>query len=152
HISDILSVAFRSDGKTVVSGSLDGTLRIWDVASGQSLRTLQGHTFIVRAVAFSPDGKTVVSGSADGTLRLWDVDSGQTLRTLEGHTGAVLAVAFSPDGKTVVSGSADNTLRIWPIFTVNELIDWTEANRYIPELTEEQRQRYGLALVPTATP
>ena len=127
-------------------------MRVWDVASGQSLRTLEGHTRPCRRVAFSPDGKTVVSGSGDGTVRVWDVASGQSLRTLEATPTAVKAVAFSPDGKTVVSGSGDRTLRVWPILTLNELIDWTLANRYVPELTDEQRQRYGLALAPTATP
>jgi len=90
--------------------------------------------------------------TADGTLRVWDVGSGQSLRTLEGHTSSVYAVAYSPDGQTVVSGSSDRTLRVWPILRLNELIDWTLANRYVPELTDEQRQRYGLALAPTAMP
>jgi WD40 repeat protein len=144
-------VAFSPDGKTVVSGSYDKTLRVWDVASGQSLRTLEGHGESVDAVAFSPDGKTVVSGSSDSTLRVWDVATGQSLPMLTGHTGAVYAVAFSSDGKTVVSGSHDGTLRVWPILRLNELIDWSLANRYVPELTEEQRQHYGLALAPTAT-
>jgi WD40 repeat protein len=102
-------------------------------------------------VAFSSDGKTVVSGSADRTLRVWDVASGQILRILQGHTDAVRAIAYSPDGKLVASGSNDNTIRVWPILSQQELIDWTLANRYIPELTEEQRQRYGLALSPTAS-
>jgi hypothetical protein len=113
-------------------------------------RRLMGHSDAVWAVAFSPDGKTLVSGSSDRTLRVWDVASGQSLRTLQGHSGAVGAVAFSPDGKSVVSGSFDNTLRVWPILRMDDLIAWTLANRYVPELTEEQRQRYGLA--PLATP
>jgi WD40 repeat protein len=145
-------VAFSPDGQTVASGSHDTTLRLWDVASWRSQRTLTGHTGSVSAVAFSPDGRTVVSGSSDGTLRLWEIRSGQTVRSLVGHSAAVNAVAFSPDGRTVVSGSGDKTLRVWPILTLKELIDWTLANRYVPELTEEQRQRYGLVVGPTATP
>jgi hypothetical protein len=69
------SVAFSLDGKTLASGSYDGTVRLWDVASRTALETLQGHTDVVQSVAFSPDGRTLASGSSDGTVRLWDVAS-----------------------------------------------------------------------------
>ncbi|MEM6284686.1 MAG: TIR domain-containing protein, partial [Chloroflexota bacterium] len=87
HSGEVLSVAYSPDGRTVVSGSSDTTLIVWDVDSGQALRTLSGHFDRVLSVAYSPDGRTVVSGSSDTTLIVWDVDSGQALRTLSGHSG-----------------------------------------------------------------
>ena len=81
-----------------------GTLRVWDLESGQTLHTLEGHTDRVSAVAVV-DGRRAVSASDDGTLRVWDLESGQTLKTLEGHTAGVSAVAVV-DGRRAVSASA----------------------------------------------
>ncbi|KAL0945873.1 hypothetical protein HGRIS_012156 [Hohenbuehelia grisea] len=109
------AAAFSPDGKHIVSGSNDTTIRIWDTESGQQVGdALSGHTGWVRSVAFSPDGKHIVSGSDDTTIRIWDTESGQQVGdALSGHTGWVRSVAFSPDGKHIVSGSDDTTIRIW---------------------------------------
>ncbi len=66
-----MSVAFRPDGKQIASGSSDQTIRLWNLETGESLTTLEGHSAWVLSVAFSPDGKQIASGSSDQTIRLW---------------------------------------------------------------------------------
>ena len=69
----MLAVAVTADGRQAVSASEDGTLKLWDLARGATLRTLRGHTDRVNAVAVTADGRQAVSASADGTLKLWDL-------------------------------------------------------------------------------
>jgi WD40 repeat protein len=118
----IYSVAFSPDGKTLASGSADGTVQRWNAATGHRdgppMGGQHGHVFIsgheVTSVAFSPGGKLLASGGADGSVRLWDVATSQQIGgPLTGHTGPVTSVAFSPDGKTLASGSTDHTVRLW---------------------------------------
>ncbi len=120
-ISNISSLAFSPDGKTVIAGSIDKTARLWDIKTGQQLHILRGHTDCIISVAYSPDGKTIITGSHDNTARLWDVTTGEQLHILQGHTQDIFSVAFSPDGKNVITGSLDTTARLWDISTGEQL-------------------------------
>jgi WD40 repeat protein len=129
------SVAISPDGKRIVSGSSDRTVKLWDADTGQVLLTLTGHTSAVTSVPLSPDGKRIVSGSGDcsqgkplpGEVKVWDAASGQVLHTFPGH--AVRSVAFSPDGKRIVVGSAKpfaaaapGEVKVWDAASGQELL------------------------------
>ena len=117
HTEAVSSIAYSPDGQTLASGSLDDTVRLWDVNTGEHLHTLTGHWDNVTSVAFSPDGQTLASGSSDRTIRLWDPNTGRLRRTFKGHTHAVSSIAYSPDGQTLVSGSYDRTLKLWGVYS-----------------------------------
>jgi WD40 repeat protein len=113
HQGQVNAVAFSPDGKTLLTGSRDGTARLWLAANGQPIGQGLRHQGWVGAVAFSPDGRAVVTGSKDGTARLWRAATGRQIGPALRHWGEVLAVAFGPDGRAVLTGSADGTARLW---------------------------------------
>ncbi|MEG4861575.1 WD40 repeat domain-containing protein [Microcoleus sp. K1-B6] len=130
HFDSVNSVAISPDGQTLVSGSRDKTIKIWQLSTGRELRTLTGHSNGVCSLAISPDGQTLVSGSDDKTIKIWQLSTGQELRTLTGHYGSVNSVAISPDGQTLVSGASDDiddiddideTIKIWDLSTGRRL-------------------------------
>lgn len=116
------AIAISPDGRRALGGGADGMLRLWDMDSGNLVRSFgipQGP--LVYGVAFLPDGKRAVSAGGDATLRLWDIDSGAEIRSLTGHTNTVYSVAVSSDGKRILSGSLDRTARLWDADTGGEI-------------------------------
>ena len=131
------SVAFSPDGKTlaiggtmlsisatgVISGGV-GSVELWNLATGQQLRTLPVGSDAVYSVAFSRDGKMLATGEGDGTARLWNVATGRQIRILPAASNAfasVDSVAFSPDGKMLATGEGDGTARLWNVATGRQI-------------------------------
>ncbi|MEL6836207.1 MAG: WD40 repeat domain-containing protein [Bacteroidota bacterium] len=111
HSAEISAVAFSPDGQTVLTGSYDGTAKLWNL-SGEELQTFPGHGDAISAVAFSPGGDTIATASYDRTARLWS-RTGEELQILRGHQGAVYSVTFSPDGQFILTGSRDRMAVVW---------------------------------------
>ena len=126
HKELVSCIAFSHDGALLASASDDNTIKLWDAATGVTLKTLEGHTHSaasveffrgnivgwVPSITFSLDSTLLASASRDKTVRLWDTTTGTALRTLEGHTEVVSSVALSRDGTLLSSSSRDKTVRI----------------------------------------
>jgi WD40 repeat protein len=136
----ISSVALSPDGLLAVSAGCytydfltctESDFILWDLKTGERLRTSTGHTSLVESVAFSPDGRMFLSGSctpiepegpcAQGELILWDAQTGEQIQQYYGHTRSVSSVTFGPDGQTAISGSDDGTLILWDLETGEQL-------------------------------
>lgn len=115
HDARVTCVAYSPGGHIAISGAVDGTLRVWDINSGQTIRILAGHQACLNDVIITPDGKYAISAAADWTLKSWQIESGQQLGTMNGHSSSVNAVAITGDAKYIISASTDSTLKVWDI-------------------------------------
>jgi len=123
HKSHVNSVALSPDGKHIVSGGEDNTIKVWDTKTGAEVMTISitaGNE--ESCVAISPDGKRIVSGDDSGQVNVWDVASGKEVMTLKGHERFVSSVAFSQDGKLIASGSYDDTVKVWDAETGKQVM------------------------------
>ena len=103
HRDLVNAVGVTADGKRVISGSDDNTLKVWDLTTGKEQFTLKGHSDWVNAVAVTADGKRAISGSEDNTLKVWDLSSGNVIASFTGES-AIACCAIAPDGVTIVAG------------------------------------------------
>ncbi len=145
HTEFVWSVAFSPDGTTLASGSADRTLRLWSVADGTLLRTLE-HEHMVTGVAFAPDGTTLAWGSDE--VRLWRISDGMLLRTLEGHPYGVYGVAFSPDGTLLASSGCVEVRDKDHLCTKGAVWMWRVADGRLLYMLEHQHMVYSVAFAP----
>lgn len=109
----VTCIAFSPNQEWIVSGSEDHTIKVWELSTGQEIRTLAGHAgFFVRSIAIRPDGELLAS-AGDDIIKLWDLKTGEEIRTLSGHSSVIQRLVFSPDGKVLISAGNDTTIKIW---------------------------------------
>jgi WD40 repeat protein/class 3 adenylate cyclase len=143
HTADVWGADFSPDGKYLVTGSSDRTARLWDLATGETIRVFSRSRGSLEGVAFSPDGKYMLTANTqDNTASLWDVASGQEMQVFSGHTATVVDVKFSPDGKYIVTASEDSTARIWDVATGQTVHALTGHSDFITRLAVSPDGKY----------
>ncbi|MFP4192388.1 MAG: protein kinase domain-containing protein, partial [Candidatus Hydrogenedentota bacterium] len=140
HTYRVTSVCLSGDGRWVLSGSADKTLRLWDAATGHCVRVFQGHEDGVSSVDLSGDGKWALSGSRDKTLRLWDTARGHCVRVFQGHEDDIASVCFSTDGRWALSGSGNPWLTGENLLCLDDDLDEEEV--YLLWLDAEHTMRF----------
>ena len=134
--SSPLSIGVES---ILASSSGDRTIKLWDVKTGECLKTYRGHGEAIYAIAFSPDGKILASGSGDNTIRLWDTVTDRCYQILYGHSNQIVSLDFSADGKTLVCASLDRLVKLWDIetgkclHTIQGYTDWAFPIAFAPQ-------------------
>jgi WD40 repeat protein len=115
HEGTVVGLSFLPGGRRAVSAGSDGTVRLWDLASGKEARRMS-HGGAVNDLAVSPDGKrALTAGFGDRLVKLWDLTSGKPVYTFDGHVGSVLGVGFSPDGRQALSSDSVCCVRLWKL-------------------------------------
>ncbi len=133
HDEYIYSVVFSQDGRNVLSGGSGRTMKLWDVSTGQKVRTFSAESSRspqISAVAISRDGRFILSGNDDNTARLWEMTTGKEIRILSNESGwfgwfrGVNSVSFSPDGSIGLSGGDDKTVKLWELASGQKIRDF----------------------------
>jgi WD40 repeat protein len=117
HEMGVNSAIYTMDGEKIISASSDKTIKIWNVRTGDCIKTLTGHSSSVNSVELAPNSRHIISASDDNTIKLWDIASGQCLRTYYGHQDKVQSAIFDMGGQMLLSGSDDKTLKLWKVET-----------------------------------
>jgi WD40 repeat protein len=164
HDGQVDSVNFSLDGRLLLSGAADNSIMLWDAETLESVKRLSGHESGVTSAIFSADSSAILSASLDRSLILWDVASGQAIRRLQGLDIRNNALAWSADGRMAVAGGGSSTfsgqIAVWRLdVELETLVGWTYQNRFVRELTCQEREQYQVVppcdaagVYPTRTP
>jgi WD40 repeat protein len=144
HNRKINSVDVSPDGQYALTASDDNTLILWELETGRLLRRFAGHRGPVNVAVFSPDRRAALSASDDLSLILWDLASGQPIRRYTGHSQPITGLALSSDGRTFASTTGDDKIILWRVETLQDVVDWTYANRHVHELTCAEANQFGV--------
>jgi hypothetical protein len=131
HRRDVMAVDFSSDGKRIISGSADGTVKEWDIETGTVIRSIDAHDGWVRTVAYNHNSTLIASGGDDGKINIWNRSSGELQNSIIAHGSWLETLSFSPDGRYIVSGGHDNYLVVVNAMTGEIVFNSPRQNYYV---------------------
>ncbi len=134
HGDWVTGVVLLPDGQRAVSSSLDGKLRVLNLANGQTLSSIEAHASGVSAVRVTEDGQTAVTSGWDGQVRVWNLATGQLVREFPAHLEPVAALQLTPDGKRIITGSDDRLVRVWDLDTGKKQLEMIGHNDLVRAL------------------
>lgn len=158
HAGQLTDAAWAPPGATgdrLATASADGTVRIWNAATGETVHVLRGHMGAINDIDWSPDGAYIASAGTDGTVRIWHVDTGEQARVLTGHTGSVEQVHWNPQPGSPLLVSVrqydakDDHTRIWNAETGEQVVAlvgdgsdvreayWNATGAYLAAITDD---------------
>ncbi len=142
----VTGMAYLPDGRSAIACSGDGLVYHWDLKSGDLMRVLGRHNDIRTRVGITPDGRLALTSGMDGVLMLWDLETGELIRRFGAPGQMIFDIEMSADGSTAFSGSSDTTIVQWRLDNpaLDELRAWIKANRYVRELSCEERELYQI--------
>ncbi|KST68055.1 NB-ARC domain-containing protein [Mastigocoleus testarum] len=115
HSDHVKTLAVSADGKYVLSGSSDTSLKLWNLNTGEQICTLDGHNAIIYTVKLIPERMQAISGAADGSIKLWDLEKQECIHTFKENTSSVYTVALIPERMQAISGTADGNIKLWDL-------------------------------------
>ncbi|MEQ9552485.1 MAG: hypothetical protein RIM23_23090 [Coleofasciculus sp. G3-WIS-01] len=138
HQDWISALAMSSDGQILASGSLDKTVKLWHLETGDLIHTFSDHQQGVLCLTLSPDSKWLASGGFDQMIKVWNLETGELSHTLRGHNGSVRSLVITPDSQTLISASFDQTIKLWQL----------ERGEFLQDLVQEAGRLAAIALTP----
>ena len=131
HTDTVMSATFSPGSTTVLTTSVDGTARLWDIDSGEPLQRFSGHNRMVNNAVFLPDGEHILTNGTDGTVRQWELATGEEVSRFPDHESSVWALALSPDGRYLVTSDDSGLAYLWDVETKEMIRDYYGHNDVI---------------------
>jgi len=138
HQDWVSALAMSADGQILASGSLDKTVKLWHLETGDLIHTFSDHQQGVLCLSLSPNGKWLASGGFDQTIKVWKLETGELCHTLTGHNGSVRSLVIMPDNQTLISGSFDQTIKLWQL----------DQGEFVQDLVQDAGRLSAIALSP----
>lgn len=112
----IVKIVYCPDSETIATGSIDGSIRLWDINSGQLVKTLiNGHYESLTTICYSPDGSTIATGGSDHSVRLWNTDKENLIGTIAEHNGKIISLSFTENNNTIISVGEKSSVYHWNV-------------------------------------